>query len=135
MAALEGLGQFRNIGLLIIRIGFGVSMMIHGLPKIAGGPELWTKVGGSMKVLGIEFMPVFWGFMAAASETFGGMLLVLGLFSRPACLFLMITMIVAATHHLANGDGFATASHPLELAILFLGLMFVGPGKYSVDKK
>lgn len=135
MAIFEGLGKFRNGGLLIIRIGFGISMMIHGFPKIAGGPALWEKVGGSMKVLGIEFLPVFWGFMAAASETFGGMLLLLGLFSRPACLFLMMTMIIAASHHLANGDGFGTASHPLELAVLFFGLLLIGPGKYSIDKK
>ena len=135
MAILESLGKFRNSGLLLIRIGVGISMMVHGFPKISGGPDLWEKIGGSMKVLGIEFLPVFWGFMAGASETFGGFLLILGLFSRPACLFLLITMIVAACTHFANGDGFGVASHALELAALFLGLLFVGPGKYSIDKK
>lgn len=135
MAILASLGKYRNTGLLIMRVGLGIMMIYHGYPKLLGGMEQWVAVGSSMKYLGINFTPAIWGFLAAVTETFGGFLLVIGLAFRPACLLLMFTMVVAATMHLNNGDGLMTASHAIELGIVFLGLVFIGPGKYSVDKK
>jgi putative oxidoreductase len=135
MAILDNLGKYRNTGLLLIRIGLGVMFIIHGFPKLAGGPDGWTGLGGSMKVIGINFLPVFWCFMAAVSETFGGFLLIVGLFFRPALMLLIFTMIIAALVHFGKGDGLDGASHAIELAIVFFGLIFIGPGKYSVDKK
>ncbi|UKT63398.1 DoxX family protein [Pedobacter mucosus] len=135
MAILDNLGKYRNTGLLILRVGLGIMFIIHGFPKLAGGPSGWTSLGGSMKVIGIDFLPVFWGFMAAISETFGGFLLIVGLFFRPACVLLVFTLIIAALVHFSKGDGLKGASHAIELAIVFFSLIFVGPGKYSVDKK
>ncbi|WP_316830455.1 DoxX family protein [Pedobacter aquatilis] len=135
MAILDSLGKYRNTGLLLLRLGIGVMFIIHGFPKLAGGVDGWTKLGGSMKVVGIDFLPVFWGFMAAATETFGGFLLIVGLFFRPALILLIVTMIIAALVHFAKGDGLGGASHAIELGIVFFGLIFIGPGKYSVDKK
>lgn len=135
MAILDNLGKYRNTGLLLLRIGLGIMFIIHGFPKLAGGPSGWTSLGGSMKVVGINFMPIFWGFMAAATETFGGFLLIVGLFFRPALILLVFTMIIAALVHFGQGEGLQDASHAIELAIVFIGLIFIGPGKYSVDKK
>ena len=75
MAIFESLGKYRNTGLLLLRIGLGVMMMVHGLPKIMGGPAGWAQLGGSMKVVHMDFLPVFWGFMAAITEGLGGFLL------------------------------------------------------------
>ena len=135
MAIFDGLGKYRNTGLLILRLGLGVMFIVHGFPKLAGGPDGWAGLGGSMKVVGIDFLPVFWGFMAAVAETFGGFLLIVGLFYRPACMLLVFTMVIAALVHLGKGDGLKGASHAIELGIVFLSLIFIGPGKYSVDKK
>ncbi|MNK76174.1 Inner membrane protein YphA [compost metagenome] len=135
MAILDNLGKYRNTGILLLRLGIGVMFIIHGFPKLAGGPDGWTGLGGSMKVIGINFLPIFWGFMAAATETFGGFLLIVGLFYRPACILLVFTMIIAALVHFGKGDGLAGASHAIELGIVFFSLIFIGPGKYSVDKK
>jgi putative oxidoreductase len=135
MAIFESLGKYRNTGLLLLRVGLGAMMMYHGLPKLMGGPEGWTQLGGSMKVLHIDFLPVFWGFMAAIAEGLGGFLLILGLFFRPANMLLLMTMIIAALVHFNKGDGMDGASHAMELGIVFLALIFIGAGKYSVDKK
>jgi putative oxidoreductase len=136
MAILESLGKYRNTGILIVRIGLGIMMMVHGFPKITGGMEMWKGLGGSMKLIGIDFLPVLWGFIAAATETFGGFLLVLGLFFRPVSLLLFLNMLMAALVHLSDPkQGIMEASHAIELAFVFLGLMFIGAGKYSVDKK
>jgi putative oxidoreductase len=135
MAILSNLGKYKNTGLLIMRVGLGIMFMFHGYPKLLGGPNQWTAVGGATKHIGVDFFPVGWGLLAALTETFGGFLIVLGLAFRPAALLLSITMAVAATMHLKTGDGLGGASHAIEAAVVFLGLILVGPGKYSVDKK
>ncbi len=109
--------------------------MFHGYSKVLGGPESWTRLGGAMTVVGINFIPVFWGFMAALSEFGGGLLLALGLFTRSASFFLMMTMIVATLMHISNGDSFGRFSHALEAAILFFSLLLIGPGKISLDTR
>jgi putative oxidoreductase len=135
MAILDNLGKYRNTGLLILRVGIGAMMMVHGLPKLMDGPDKWEMIGGSMGVIGINFMPTFWGFMAAISEGLGGFLLLLGLFFRPVNMLLTFTMLIATLVHLNKGDGINGASHAIELGIVFFSLIFIGPGKYSVDKK
>ena len=135
MAIFGNLGNYKNLGLLLIRIGLGIMFIYHGVPKLAGGPELWGKLGGAMKGVGISFAPAFWGFMAAATETFGGLLLIIGLAFRPVCILLIINLMIAALMHLGKGDGLQGAAHAIEDAIMFLGLLFIGPGIYSVDKK
>ena len=135
MAIFSNLGKYRNTGLLLIRIGLGIMFMFHGYPKLLGGPDMWTTVGGAMKHIGIDFYPLGWGLLAAVTETFGGFLIFLGLAFRPAALLLGIAMMVAANMHLKTGDGLNVASHAIEAAVVFIGLTFIGPGKYSVDKK
>ncbi len=135
MAIFDTLGKYRNTGLLILRVGLGAMMMVHGLPKIMGGPEMWTGLGGSIKVIGINFLPTFWGLMAALAEGMGGFLLLLGLFFRPVNMLLAFTMLIAALVHFGKGEGIMGASHAIEVGIVFFSLIFIGPGKYSVDKK
>ena len=71
--------------------------------------------------------------MAAFSESIGVGLLIIGLAFRPSCVLLLITMTVAALSDY-HQQGLGEASHALELAIVFATLIFVGPGKYSVDQ-
>ncbi len=118
-----------------MRAGLGTLMILHGYPKLIGGPEKWTKLGGAMANLGVHDFPVFWGFMAGFAEGIGGLLVVLGLFFRPACALIIFTMIIAAVSHFAKGDGLDGGGHAVELAFAFFGLMFVGPGRYSLDRR
>ncbi len=130
----KSLGKYRDFGLLLLRVGVGAMFLFHGLPKLLGGPARWEKLGAAMGYLGIYAAPVVWGFLAGASEFFGGLCLILGLFFRPAALLLAITMAVAANMHLARGDGLQGASHAIEAGILFFSLIFIGPGRHSVDR-
>lgn len=122
-----------NLGLLLMRIGIGIMFILHGFPKLAGGPESWAGLGSAMANWGISFAPAFWGFMGGLAEFGGGILIALGIFFRPACILLFITMLVATTSHLKQGDSFSTYSHAVELAIVFFSLFFTGPGRYSLD--
>ena len=132
---LQFLNQYRDFGLLILRLGIGGMFIFHGWPKIMGGPDMWERVGGATSSIGINFAPTFFGFMAALTEFGGGVCLILGLLLRPVCILLMINMIVATAMHLANGDGLNVASHAIEDGVLFLSLIFIGPGRLSLDEK
>ena len=125
---------YKNLAILILRIGIGFMFILHGWPKFIGGPDKWIKLGEyGMSAVGINFIPMFWGFMAAFSEFFGGIHLILGLFTRAFSLLLFITMFIATMTHVS--DGIMGASHPIELSIIFLSLFLMGAGKYSLDNK
>ena len=118
----SSLDRFRNEGLLLLRVGLGLMFMYHGWPKVTGGAAAWTKLGMSMSFVGIGFLAPFWGFMAAAAEFGGGLLLT-------------ITMAVAVAMKLGTGAGLGGASQALELGIVFLSLIFIGPGQYSMEAR
>ena len=42
-------------------------------------------------------------------------------------------MMIAVIMHVKSGDGFMDFSHALESGIVFFSLLFIGPGRYSVD--
>src|ERR1700753_480185 len=96
MPLLSSLNRYKNLGLLILRIGLGILFIYHGLPKLLGGPENWEKLGTAAGAVGIHFLPIFWGFLCAVTETIGGILVVVGLAFRPACLLMTVNLIVAA---------------------------------------
>ncbi len=130
---LKFLGKGKDIGLLVMRIGIGIAFIVHGSGKVFGGAEMWTQVGSAMQHLGISFGYPYWGFAASLAEFAGGILMVFGFLFRPATLALLFTMIVATLMHYRMGDDFSKYSHALELAFVFFGLSFVGPGRVSID--
>ena len=121
-------------GLLVLRVGIGLMFLFHGVPKLLGGPEKWQGLGMAMGNLGVTVAPVFWGFMAASAESVGGLCLLLGLFTRAAAAMMAATMAVAVTMHLSRGDGLYGASHAIEAGVVFLSLILMGAGRYSLDR-
>ncbi len=117
-----------NVGLAILRVFAGLSMALgHGLGKIPPSERFVTITGD----LGFP-VPEFFAWMAAFSEFGGGLLLALGLLTRPGAFFIWFTMLIAAFFQHA-ADPFSTK----EMAFLYLVItgMFVvvGSGKYGVD--
>ena len=129
--------KLRDFGLLLLRLGAGLFMFIgHGWGKIVAGPEQWEGLGGTMELIGITFLPVVWGFMAALAESVAAVLLAVGFLTRTAALLLIGTMGMAAFMHLSRGDGLfgqGSAEMALLYGFIFLTFFITGPGKYSVD--
>lgn len=123
------------MGLLMFRVMLGTVMFVHGAQKVLGwwgGKGLEATVVGMSERMGI---PIVLPYAAAFSEFLGGILIAIGLYMRPSAAFVGITMLVASSQHLDGGflssnKGF---EYPLTLAIMAIGLMFTGPGKYSLD--
>jgi len=128
-----------DLAIFLLRVGFGFSMLIfHGYGKLIGGPERWAKVGGSLQTFGIDFYPVFWGFMAAFAEFFCSAFIIMGIFFIPATFLLSVNMIVAVLFHLylpeeSPAAGWQGASHAIEYLFVYVVLMISGSGKYRIN--
>lgn len=128
----NALERYRDHGLLILRLGVGLGFIwYHGWGKISQGPERWEAVGGAMRHVGITFAPAFWGLMAALAESLGGLLIAAGLFFRPAVLVVAIVMFMATVQHHVTGRG--TPAHSFKNFFFFIGLLAIGPGRFSLD--
>ena len=128
------LSRYRNLGLLVLRVSVGLYMAIgHGWGKILGGPEQWAQLGGVMEgIFGFVVLPTVWGFLAAVAEFVGALLVTVGLLTRPAALVLVLNMAVAALAHI-TGVIEGSPESALIYGVVFLSLMLVGPGAYSID--
>ena len=126
----ETLDRYRDIGLLVLRLGFGLGFLyFHGWSKLVEGPERWLGVGDAMEHVGIPFGYTFFGFLASFAESVGGILIAFGFLFRPAAVLLAGTMFVAWAMELQTGGG----AHTFKNLWVALGLALMGPGRYSVD--
>jgi putative oxidoreductase len=133
-----------DIGLLIMRLGIGTSMLIfHGYGKISVEIEVWKKIWSTIKTIKIDSLTQIWEFMALFSESACALLIVLfmiGVLFRPVTVLLAFTMLIAILRHLTlpegtAGAGWSGAAQSLELLIIFSGLLFLGPGRCVVSIK
>jgi putative oxidoreductase len=126
------LERFRDLGLLILRLGFGLSFVwYHGLPKLTGGPEAWERTGRAVSNVGITFGYEFWGLLAGLSEGAGGLLFAAGLFFRPACVALLGVMTFATLDQFSRAV--PAPEHALKNACVFAGMFLIGPGRYTLQ--
>ncbi len=117
-----------NIAMLLLRISFGLILMLkHGFDKVRGFDTLQHNFYSFM-----GFGPKASLILALFAEIFCSLLVVLGLFTRWACIPLLITFLVIIFGHDAGKDLFDS-----EMAIAYFTAFFVillcGPGKISVD--
>ena len=123
-----GGSKHADIGLTLLRVLAGVAMAVnHGVDKIRNP----GKVIDGADDMGFP-IPFFFGWMAIFAEFFGGILLALGLATRPAAFLIACTMATAAFIHHAN-DGFKTRESALLFLFIAVEFVLVGSGRYGVD--
>ena len=120
----------KDIGLLILRIGAGSFMFFgHGLQKLnmlfgLGEIKFANPVG-----LGPELSLV----LSTFAEFLCAGLLILGIFPRVSAGVLAINMFVAGIIYHAP-DPFGTKEKALLFFVVFVTLLLLGAGKYSINK-
>src|ERR1017187_1859807 len=134
MAALQFLSKYRETGLLLIRASIGLIIIVLIAPVLWSGSGSWEHFGSAMKHLDFHSHYKFWGFTGALLGCAGGVLMILGLFFRIGVLFVLIITVIHLVALWGNSGDFYARLPALEMSILLLSLLFVGPGKYSVDK-
>lgn len=123
----------QDIGLAVIRLGIGVMFFLFGLGKILAGRDKLIGVGSAMEKIGLPMGDAYyWGLAAALTELLGGVLLAVGVFFRPACTALLVVMVVAVAMLVSGGAGMIKWSHAFDMAVVFAGLAWIGPGRLSL---
>lgn len=124
------LARFQPFGLLALRIALGVIFIAHGYPKL-------IRSNVEMQHMFVQYgLPAQFVYVAGVIEAFGGGLLVLGLFTRPAALLLAIEMSVAIWK-VHSGSGILAVrvyEFPFALAAACVALATVGGGALSIDE-
>jgi putative oxidoreductase len=121
----------------ILRIGLGGILIPHGCQKLFGmfggqglsaNAALFDRIGYSPGM--------FWGTLVGSTELVGGILLILGLFTRFAAAAVFIFMIVAVKFTSAKGFFWTNGGFEFALLIGICALYFLlrGGGHWSLDR-
>lgn len=125
-----------------LRLGFGVVLTVHGIGRFNIGPFASDSgvagfagfLGGSLGVPA----PLFFAWVVTLVEAVGGVLLLVGLFTRYVAALAAIDMFVAMTiFHLPRGfSAYANAGYEFTMMLTLVGIALVlsGPGALSLER-
>ena len=121
-----------DAGKLVLRFAIAGMMLFHGIAKVAGGVE---KIGAMLQEVGL---PAFIANGVYLGEVVAPILILLGIFVRPAALVVAFTMVVAILL-VHRAEIFTLGAHgqwAIELPMLFLSgtvaIALLGGGRFTV---
>lgn len=119
-----------DAGLFMVRLLTGIFMIYHGwevfIPDKMNGYAQWLH--------DLHFpSATFMAYLGKGTEWVGGILLVLGLLTRIACIGIAGTMAVIS-FGMGEGRIFTDEQHPFLFVLLAAIFFFTGPGRWSLDQ-
>jgi putative oxidoreductase len=122
------LNRLQPLALLVLRLALGAIMIAHGYHKVWGGFHHHMDVVGSLG------LPKWMAYLSTGTEFFGGIAIVLGLFTRFFALAFVIEMGVAIWKvHFKNGlTGNGGFEFPLALAVMAFTLVCFDGGPWGM---
>ncbi|MBS3649019.1 DoxX family protein [Pseudaminobacter sp. 19-2017] len=130
--ALGGLyAALRESAETLLRVVAGLALVTHGAPKIV------NPFGAVGTVEKLGFYPgAFWSPLLSATEFFGGILIAIGLFTRPASVAAAIVLLVTVWFHWVTlGQGYSGSEKSILWAAIFIFFAIRGGNRHSVDAK
>src|SRR4029450_2816449 len=126
-----------SAGLLLIRLVVGGLLVGHGTQKLFGWLGGYGIEGTGQDFEGIGCRPGRpFAALAGVAETFGGLLLLLGLM-QPLATILIVSVMITAIGSVHLGHGWFAATNGPEVPILYAtvaaAVALTGPGSYSGD--
>jgi putative oxidoreductase len=117
------------LGLLVLRLALGAVMTAHGYQKLHGHLHEFSGYVGSLGI------PAWLGYVSAFTEFLGGILVIIGLFTRAAAFAIAIDLYIAISkvhwkHGLMGTGGY---EFPLSVAAIAFALIFFGAGSIPLD--
>ncbi len=120
----------------LVRVTAGLLLVPHGAQKLFGlfgGGGL----GGTAQFLeSAGYAPcLLWALLIGLTEFGGGLLLALGLLTRPAAAAIATFLAVALVHHWPQGFSWSDGGfeYPLLWCVVALAFAVRGGGRYSLD--
>lgn len=127
-----------DFGILIIRIIIGILMAFYGYEKLAHFQEMAASDFWANNVSFLGQKGAFPLALTVFAEFFCSLLLIIGLFTRLSLLPLLFCMayiflVIFPFSIISSGDNGMEINTTFFYFIIYLGLFFTGPGKYSLD--
>jgi putative oxidoreductase len=127
---LSGTQPLTQNYILIIRVVMGMLFIYHGRElfdvKAMEGFAAWLDKD-------LHFpLPLLMAYLRTGAEFFGGIMLIIGLFTRLASFLICFTMLVAG-FIVDKGDFFGEGEMPFAYAAILFTIFLAGPGKLSLD--
>ena len=125
--------NLQSIAILLLRFTIGFILFVAGAEKVIGwfsGKGLEATVDAFVSKMGI---PPFLAYLSCYTEFLGGILLFLGLITRPVAVAVFINMLVATLHLSHHGFFAGRAAYPFSLMMIALTVLLTGPMRYSLD--
>lgn len=115
----------------VLRVVTGVALVTHGYRKIL------DPFGATGLVESLGFYPgAFWSPLLSGTEFFGGLLVAIGLLTRPAALGGFVVLTVTAYYHwIVKNEGWSGAEKSILWAAVMLFFFIRGANRYSVDAR
>lgn len=125
-----------SFGLLIIRLGLAAVLLIYAVPKLIDGASSWAAVGNIFGFIQSGFPLEAWGLTVLILQVACGISIISGYFFRSANIVMTLLHILYFLNYFKH----VYKNETLQLYILgfvtvFLGLIYIGPGRYAVSVK
>lgn len=126
-------GKLSEFAETLLRVIAGLALVTHGFPKILNplGPV------GLVEKLGIfPGPPEIWAVLLSLTEFFGGILIAIGLLTRPAALgglFVLLTTIYF--HWIVQSEGYAGSEKSILWSAILFYFVIRGANSHSVDAR
>lgn len=118
----------------ILRIVLGIAFIVHGYPKLFKG-ENRQGFADWLSSMGIR-PGRFWALVVGVVEFFGGIALLLGIYTQIVAVLIVVNMLVAMWKAKWGKVGFtAQGGWELDLAymVMAISLLLTGSGVWSLD--
>lgn len=125
---------YQDWALLLLRIALGAAFVVHGYPKLF---KMFVGVAGWLESIGIK-PGKFWALVVGVVEFFGGIALILGIFTQLAAALIAVNMLVAMVKVKWGKSKFVEMEKMgWELDLIYFAaaivLVSLGAGSYGLD--
>ena len=124
----------KDVGLLIMRLGIAAVLLWHSVPKLIAGAPAWKSLGTTLAFINVGLPASFLGLLSLSLETVCSISLIVGYFFRLSSTVLFILLLLYSINYF-NVAYKTLMMWSLALTSVFLGLVFTGPGRYSLAVK
>jgi putative oxidoreductase len=134
----NSLNSLQPWGAFLLRLVLGVAMVSHGYGKVipASGfhGNTFAALNHHSHFVASLGLPYWLGYVSALTEFVGGLLIVLGLFTRFAAFMIACDMLVAILL-VTRRHGYSGSEYALSLFALAVMLLFIGAGALGLDRR
>lgn len=123
------LDRLQPLALLVMRLTAGLIMVAHGYQNT------FRHLHDHVQMVASLGLPAWLGYVSSFAELLGGLLILVGFFTRPAAVAICIDLVVAIWKvHWHNGlMGDHGYEFPLAVATIAFALIFFGGGQIAID--